>query len=216
MRAVTLWVVVGLLLAIAGLVVWGVLDGKAAARPWVICKDPASKLAAQVRIAACSRAIADSRAAPLGEAYRRRANLYLDQSSYPAAVADVEQALALEPNNPDLLNFACWARAVGGIDLDRARQRCDRAIGMFDADNPYAEALDSRGLVGLKQGRNADALDDYAAAVKARPKRGHYLYGRAIAELRLGHEEEGRADLAAAVALEKAVAHEYQGYGVVP
>jgi tetratricopeptide (TPR) repeat protein len=216
MRAVTLWVVVGLLLAIVGLVVWGVLDGQAAARPWLACKDPDSKLDPRARIAACSRAIQDARAAPLEDAYRRRADLYLEQRSYPAAVADVEQALALQPDSPDLLNFACWARAVGGIDLDRARQRCDRVIGMFDADTPYAEALDSRGLVGLKQHRDADAFADYDAAVKARPKRGHYLFGRGIAELRLGREEAGRADLAAAAALEKAVAHEYEGYGVAP
>jgi len=44
-------------------------------------------------------------------------------------------------------------------------------------------------VVGLKQHRFQDAWDDYDAAVRLDPKRASPLYGRAMAEIRLGQKK---------------------------
>jgi Tfp pilus assembly protein PilF len=98
------------------------------------------------------------------------------------------------------------------MDLDAARADCDSAIAIkSDGAN-----LDSRGLVGIKQGRFAYAWADYDAAVRAGPDMASPLYGRGIAALRLGRLAEGHADLARAAELHPNIAKTYEGYGVAP
>jgi Flp pilus assembly protein TadD len=76
--------------------------------------------------------------------------------------------------------------------------------------------LNGRGLVGIKQGKFAEAWADYDAALRARPGFAGFLYGRGIAALRLGRTEEGKADLAQATQLDANIARTYAGYGVTP
>jgi len=74
--------------------------------------------------------------------------------------------------------------------------------------------LDSRGFVYLKLGRFSQAIADYDAALAGNPRESGSLYGRGLARLRSQDTEGGRADLAAAKALDPAVAEEFARYGL--
>ncbi|MGH6855279.1 MAG: tetratricopeptide repeat protein [Aestuariivirga sp.] len=100
-----------------------------------------------------------------------------------------------------------------GTGLALARAGCDRAIALSNSDQSY---LDSRGLVGIKQGLFKEAWADYDAALQKKPGNASYLYGRGIAALRLGRTEEGNADLAEAAKLDPEIGETYAGYGVTP
>mgnify|MGYP006207638561 CR=1 FL=1 len=82
------------------------------------------------------------------------------------------------------------------------------------ADAP--EAYDSRGFVRLRRGEVALALADYDQALSLSPELATARYGRGLARLRLGRENEGRSDLAAARAAEPDVAEDFARYGLRP
>jgi tetratricopeptide (TPR) repeat protein len=128
------------------------------------------------------------------------------------AIADFDQAVSLDPNNPVYRNSACWARAVAERELDVARAHCDAAI----AADPNADFLDSRGLLNLRENRFQDAWNDFDAAVCANETHAHARYGRGISALRLGRTAEGQADLTAARALDNDVTRTWEEYGLTP
>jgi tetratricopeptide (TPR) repeat protein len=140
-----------------------------------------------------------------------RGQLHYERRDWPRALPDFDAAAQLEPQNAAYQNQRCWTRAVAGLELDIARQACDEGIRLSDGG---ANILDSRGLVGLKQGRFAEAWADYDAALRAEPGSAHYLYGRGLAALKLGRAAEGRADLARAAGLDRDIVETYAGYGV--
>lgn len=129
------------------------------------------------------------------------------------AAADYRAAARLEPGNAGIQNGVCWNMVVAGEDLAVARAACDAALRIAPGNAGY---LDSRGLVGLKQGRFQEAWSDYDAALRAEDNNAHYRYGRGVAALRLGREAEGRADIAAATARDPAIAENYRSYGIIP
>jgi tetratricopeptide (TPR) repeat protein len=129
------------------------------------------------------------------------------------AIEDYRTGLRRVPQDPDLGNGLCWALAMLGEELDKARAACDASLR---ARPDHPPTLDSRGLVSLKQGRNQDAWNDYDAATRLQPDGPSWLYGRGIAALRLGRTEEGRADIARAEALNAAVTQFYADFGIRP
>ena len=128
-------------------------------------------------------------------------------------LADYDEAIRLDPRNVDAFNSRCWARALLGIELEIARADCDTAVKL-SSNEPII--LDSRGMVGIKQGKFAEAGIDYDAALRAEPGIARYYYGRGIAALRLGRTDEGNADLAEATKLEAQIAERYARFGVIP
>ena len=75
--------------------------------------------------------------------------------------------------------------------------------------------LDSRGFTYLKLGRFEQAIADYDAALARNPRDPGSLYGRGLARLRGQNDPEGgRADVAAAKALDPGVAAEFARYGL--
>lgn len=180
-----------------------------------------------------------------------RARLYFAHGDFDAAMADLAasvtaaetrlQALrnrlppngvASSPEIAQLYNERCWMRAVAGRDLDAARRECDEAFRIIAGrlDDLAASIFDSRGLVGLRQGRNQDALEDYEIAARLRrpavsippaaPEAGarfaHALYGRGVAANRLGRTGEAQRDFEGAAHWDADVAATYSGYGVTP
>jgi tetratricopeptide (TPR) repeat protein len=140
-----------------------------------------------------------------------RGQIYYERRDWPRALPDFDAASQLQPRNAIYQNQRCWTRAVAGLELDIARAACDEGIRLSDGG---ANILDSRGLVGLKQGRFAEAWADYDAAHRIQPDSAHYVYGRGLAALKLGRTAEGRTDLARAVELDGDIAETYAGYGV--
>lgn len=141
-----------------------------------------------------------------------RSNNYLTLKDYARAAADADRAAELAPTNSIAHNQRCWIRAVANTQLDTARAACDRSLEL----SRDAGTLDSRGLVGLRQGRFQEAWTDYDAAVRLKPQVASYLYGRGLAALRLGRTAEGQADLVAALGKDAGVAKEYSDMGEKP
>lgn len=145
--------------------------------------------------------------------YGGRAVAHAGLGDFDASMADFREAMRLQPDDPELLNSFCWRFGIAGRELDQARAACDSSLRLRPEDAP---TLDSRGLVGLKQQRYAEAWADYDAAVRLDPQQASFLYGRGIAALRLGRTEEGRADLERASEMDPTIAATYAAHGVEP
>ena len=145
--------------------------------------------------------------------YGGRAVAHAGLGDFDASMADFREAMRLQPDDPELLNSFCWRFGIAGRELDQARAACDSALRIRPDDAP---TLDSRGLVGLKQQRYAEAWADYDAAVRLDPSEASFLYGRGLAALRLGRTDEGRADLDRASEMDPMIAGTYAAHGVEP
>ena len=144
-------------------------------------------------------------------ALSQRAGINLERKRYDLALVDTDRALALRPDIPSLWNERCWVRAVWGQELDKALTDCDAAL---KAMPKMAAALDSRGLVNLRQGRFEAAVRDYDAALVLSPKQAASLYGRGLVKLKLGDKTAAQADLTAAVAADAGIGKRFEGYGL--
>ena len=150
----------------------------------------------------------------------------------PAALRQYDLWLAGHRADPRLvvaLDARCRARAEAGQDLDAALKDCNEAIRLLRGsnvegpdqfiqihpqDNP--DLLGSRGFVQLRLGKFDRAIDDYDRAVAGRPKTAEYRYARGLAELGAGRQAKGRADIAAATAMEPDVGKHFAAWGLRP
>jgi tetratricopeptide (TPR) repeat protein/predicted aspartyl protease len=126
--------------------------------------------------------------------------VYLNAGLFRDAVGQYDAWTLAHPKDPrmgEVLNARCWARALGGLELDKALDDCDAALKLRRA----SDVLDSRGLVRLRLGQYDQAIADYDAALKLQPKGAWSLYGRGLAEVRKGLKTQGEADMTAAAAL---------------
>lgn len=137
-----------------------------------------------------------------------RSESRLSSGDFDGAIADADAAEKLLPANIELLNAKCWTRAVANRDLDAARSACDAALSKED----WPAAHDSRGLVGLRQGRWREAWEDYDNAVSSDPSLTLSRYGRGLAALALGLTPEGEDDIAKASEAEE----EFMRLGLTP
>jgi tetratricopeptide (TPR) repeat protein len=145
-------------------------------------------------------------------AFANRAMVYYAQHDYARALADADSAAQISPGEARYQNQRCWYRALAHRELDVARTACDTAVRL----EPHnAKTLDSRGMLGLVEGRNQDAWTDYDAAVRTERSASN-LYGRGIASLRLGHTAEGQQDLEQARQLSPEIGRTYADYGITP
>ncbi len=81
--------------------------------------------------------------------------------NWPAAKADLHQALALAPDQADVLNYLGYSEAIRGEDLRGAQKLVQQAVQALPEDG---QILDSLGYILLKRGMIADAL---AVQIKA-------------------------------------------------
>lgn len=147
-----------------------------------------------------------------GWAYRGRAFIEIRAGKTEAASQDYDRARTLEPKrSAEIYNEACWARAIAGVDLEKALADCDSALAQAPND---ADALDSRGFVHFRLGQYDAAIVDYTAALKARPKTASSLFGRGLAEQKKGMAVEAKADLTAARAADANIDATFKAYGV--
>jgi tetratricopeptide (TPR) repeat protein/predicted aspartyl protease len=111
----------------------------------------------------------------------------------------------------------CRARALGDLDLQRARKDCDTALKRATKDSPfYAEVSATRGLLLLRLGDYDKSIADDDASLKINPKNAFALYGRGIDKLRKQRAPDGQADIAQAIALAPKVADDFNRYGIAP
>ncbi|QKR99048.1 tetratricopeptide repeat protein [Sphingomonas sp. CL5.1] len=109
------------------------------------------------------------------------------------------------------LNERCWARGLAGQMLDGALDDCRKAIRR---DGPKPGYLDSLGLVQLRLGHYAEAVDAYGKAAQQLSSNPWTRYGLGLARLRSGDTAGGNADIAAAKALDKDIAEQFAKFGI--
>lgn len=178
-------------------------------------------LRAQLRLRAGdhagSLADLDTVAANLPRANAERlplAQLYSANDAFDRAIEQFGTWIDTHPRDAErasALNGRCWARALAGRDLPRARADCDAAVRAVPGNASY---LDSRGLVELRQGDDDRAIADYSAALAVSPRTVWSLYGRGLAERHKGLDDAGKRDLAAALAVDAGIADRAARYGV--
>lgn len=138
-----------------------------------------------------------------------------EQLGQPArAIPLFDSVIAAHPADTKLammLNGRCWQRALANVDLDKALDDCNRAIKRGGDNAGY---LDSRALVYFRKGDLKAALADYDAALGFNPHIAWSLYMRGLVRIVLGQAEAGRADQAAAVAIQADIAEKAAGFGI--
>ncbi|WP_232473746.1 aspartyl protease family protein [Sphingomonas sp. MA1305] len=140
--------------------------------------------------------------------------LYSAADAFDAAIGQYDSWLAThrdDAHRSQAQNGRCWARVLANRDLDKARSDCDAAVRAVPSN---ASFLDSRGLVALRQGDDAAASRDFAAALAINPKLGWSLYGRSVVERRQGQIAQADADLAAARAVDRTLPDRAKRYGL--
>ena len=159
--------------------------------------------------------------------------LYGRLGDYPQAIDQIDQWLIHHPLHGDQatgLNSRCWLRAMDNRDLNEALDDCNRALDLRPHEDPAEtgsligrtiasddpDVLDSRALVYLRLGQLEDAMHDYASALQTNPRMPTSLYGRGLAELRLGEKAQGQKDLAAAEKLDSGIAKYFAKMGLAP
>lgn len=116
-------------------------------------------------------------------AYYRRSEVYLAQGQNDLAMADAERVIQIVPDAPGGYRVRCEIRALRNVDLDLARQDCQRALEINTIDTA---ALSARGLLNLRAGANLEAWTDFDAAIFNGRSDARTLYGRGVAGVRLG------------------------------
>lgn len=116
------------------------------------------------------------------------------QHNYAAAAADEAAILKTQPHSAPDLNNRCWFLALDG-KLNEALGYCQQALQITPND---PATLDSTGFVYLRLQNNQQAVHYYDQALKGDPKMASSLYGRALAEQKLGDDKKAAADMALA------------------
>jgi putative PEP-CTERM system TPR-repeat lipoprotein len=110
--------------------------------------------------------------------------------SYPAAIKHYEDALAISPNQPMVLNNLAWA--LGQINDPKAIGVAERAAALAPQS---ADVLDTLGMLHLKSGDPKKGLELLARVRKLQPERLDLRLHYAKALIRNGRTDEGKAEL---------------------
>jgi tetratricopeptide (TPR) repeat protein len=148
------------------------------------------------QIAGCTKAIESGRYAgkDLARVLIFRAKAYGQTGDLDRCVADIEEAIRLDPTN---------ANAVGSRgDVYLAKKDYERALASYtkaaalDPANPLV--FIGRGIVHVATGDLDRAMLDFEQAVRLQPALAAGLYWRGIAKRLKGDAAAGEADIAAA------------------
>ena len=158
------------------------------------------------RIAGCT-ALLEGRDPPpnvpnVERAYIMRALGYEQKGQLGRAIDDYDQYIRLHPTEWYPWAGRCRARTRSG-QIDAAFSDCNEALRLHP-DDP--EVFNTRGFIYLRKGEFDPAIGDFSVVLQRQPKNAGALYGRGTARLASGDNAGGDADIAAAKALEPAIA----------
>lgn len=150
-----------------------------------------------------------SDAAPPIWALARRAELKLSGGDLAGALADLSEAIALEPNNAELHASRGRIKSAQG-DPAGALADCDRAIAL---DPQNANAYNTRAAIRMARNDLDGALADCTQAIQLDPAFAFPYVNRAILRLAKGDAVGAVADATHAIDLEStnAMAHSLRG-----
>jgi tetratricopeptide (TPR) repeat protein len=204
----------GKILIASALLMWTNATPAAAQSGMIACLSPPPKTTVDQNIKACDDfidAFPDSQELDTANALVARGELYRGKGQYDRALKDYDQAVKIQPSDPDVLNARCYARALRG-QLEPALADCNAALNSNTEFWPLDQLL-NRGYVNAKLGRFDDAIADYTAAFKLkplqkwnRPDTASALYGRGMTRRKKGDTAGGDADIAAATAVKRNIA----------
>ncbi len=140
----------------------------------------------------------DQSLAPQAQLRLAMSELYLGLEQPAKALTQLDQWLAAhrkDASRESALDARCWARVMLGVDLEKALDDCDEAVG-GDSKNPAY--LAHRGWVYLRLGQHRKAVSDFDRSIERLPRNASALYGRGVAKTRLGDVAQSEVDLAAA------------------
>jgi len=124
------------------------------------------------------------------DAYNNRGYYYLAESRYPSALADFNEAIALNPKvarvwvnkgsvfaeqNQNDSAYVCFARAI-------------------ELKPDYPEALSNRGGIRSRRGDLAGAVEDFSRAIELQPTFRDAYNNRALVYFKMGEYEKAVAD----------------------
>ena len=127
--------------------------------------------------------------------------IYANNQRFEPAIADMDLWIGRHADAGELaaaLAERCRTRTYWNHDLDKALADCEAAIRHGPKT---ANMFEARGLVHLRRGEAAAALDDFNRALKDQPKLPWALYGRSLVERGKGQADAAQTDLAAATAI---------------
>ena len=160
---------------------------------------------------------ADHAATPQADNRLAMGEIYSQERHFAQAIAQYNLWIAVHDDDARLgwaYTVRCRARALLGQELDKALGDCNKALHL-NSSNPAA--LDSRGLVRLRQGDFGHAVSDYSESLHLEPRNPWSLYGRGLAQ---EHQKNTTAtaegDIAAATALAPHIADEFKKLGLAP
>ena len=144
-------------------------------------------------------------------AFANRGETYQKKGDFALALKDFDEAIRLHPTSAVLWNERCWTHAVIG-ELQAALADCNEAMRL--EPNGVATTFDSRGLIYLKMGEWKLAVADFSSALRLDPKLASARYGRGLAKLKSGDLTGGKADTAAAKAIEHDIDEKFSRHGL--
>ena len=112
-----------------------------------------------------------------------------------------------------LYNGLCWSSGLANVTDKGTLHLCERAVKLADE---APDVRDSLALVLYRQGKFADALDNYNKVLAAQPKEAWSLYMRGMTETKLGQAAKGAKDRKDAIALDSSIVKRAKAYGLEP
>ena len=162
-----------------------------------------AKISSEVeRIEVCTRVLKASKLSKQERArmHFSRAEVYTRESRFAEAVADLDRAIAINPDD-DLRSMFLNGRAFNlymSEDYDRAVAAYDQALSESPAD---AHLFHFRALAFLEKGDMARGFADLDQVIALRPDDPESYIKRADAYVDRGQDEQALADLGKAIAL---------------
>jgi tetratricopeptide (TPR) repeat protein len=144
-----------------------------------------------------------------------KAAIYDYQHNFDAAIDTMSQLMKMQPQNAELYNGRCWERALANRELKIAEADCDTALKLSNEPHFAAVVHDSRGFVYYRQGRFADAIAEYNAALKV-TRAGEVLFRRGLAKVAAKDAAGGKADITQALSLDPHAGDEMASVGIKP
>ena len=137
----------------------------------------------------------------------------LVNNDYAGAIADCDQIINPNPDNPDNAGaYNIRGAAKEGLEqYDDATSDFNQAIKLNPKD---AKAYNNRGTVKAKLGEYNDAIPDFNQAIKLNPKYAKAYYHRGLAKARLKQHADAITDFNQAITLNPQYAEAYNDRGI--
>ena len=128
-------------------------------------------------------------AQPTADAYRISAEMQVNLGEKGEALAEIDRAIVLEPNNADNLSSRAWILLVSGR-AEEAEEDARRAVRLDPANSRNIEVL---ARVMFHQERYEEAIENYQRVVNTQPNLEYIYDDLAMAYAYLGRNEEAKA-----------------------